>query len=130
MKINRERAMQQASSSVRAQMISDSKRHNINNFDDIKNFEHYFKNWTLLQGEHGPEYGSNNSKIYISVYHFLEYQGKDPHEYDTFNIGGYFYKICGNDYKICQYKEFEELIHKYDFDLLLTNFDDFEKFKK
>ena len=128
--ISRERAMQQAPSSVKAEMINDYNRPNINTFDDVMNFKHYFKNWTILQGEHGPEVGIDNSKIYISVYHFLEYQGKDPHKYDTFNIGGYFYKICGNDYKVCKYKEFEELIHKYDFNLLLKNFHEFEKFKK
>ena len=126
--ISRERAMQQAPISLRNQLLNEDERPNFNTQEDILNFDYYFKNWTLIEGENGPE--PLNSKIYISVYHFLEYQGRDPHQYNTFKIGGHFYSECGNDYLTCRYKEFSELIHKYDFDLLLTNFHEFENFKK
>lgn len=96
-------------------------------FQKIMNFPNYFSAGEIEYGIHGPEI--ENGKLYISVYHFLEFHLLNPRCYNTFSIGNEFSKLTSN-YKTCKYKSQNFTIGKYDWVLLKNNWVIFERYKK
>lgn len=125
-KISKDRLLSQMDSKTKAEFLRKDNRPNKGEKSDILNFKHYFSGFTLIEGKHGPEESEN--KIYISVYHFLEYEGFDPHDYNTESIGRYLCTLT-NDYKQCLYKDFPYEINKYDFNFLISNQKVFKDYK-
>ena len=107
-----DRALKQVSGNEKSEMLKVSNRPNKEQPNDILNFEHYFDGYTLTEGFHGPEL--DNSIVYISVYHFMEYQGIVPASYDTEGIGLHLSTIK-TAIKFCRYKELPYKINKYDY---------------
>ncbi len=96
-------------------------------FQKIMDFPNYYSAGEIEYGIHGPEI--ENGKLYISVYHFLEFHLLNPRNYNTFSIGNEFSKLS-NDYKTCKYKSQNFTIGKYDWELLKNNWAIFERYKK
>lgn len=69
-----------------------------------------------------------DGKVYISVYHFLQYEGLDPEKYDTERIGLYLYVEVTKDVIVCHYENYEKDINKYLYQILVENMKDFEDF--
>jgi hypothetical protein len=93
---------------------------------NILNFELYFKGKKIEYGVDGPEL--KEGKIYISVYHFLEFNGIDPHAYDVFTIGNYFTRLT-SDFLTVKYQNDDFKINKYHFNFLKLNKKSMEQFK-
>jgi hypothetical protein len=95
------------------------KRPNHGQKNDILNFKGYFSKYTIEWGFHGPEEGADG-KIYLSVFHYLQYIGEDPFRYNTNSIG---LNLMGPGIGTiqCKYKEQTFVINKFDFDLLESN---------
>ena len=94
--------------------------------ENILNFKMYFKGKTLEYGENGPEL--KEGKIYISVYHFLEFNGINPHNYDVFAMGNYLARLT-SDYCIVKYVSDDFKINKYHYDFIRLNNNILEQFK-
>ena len=93
----------------------------------ILNFENYYSAGTMDYGIDGPEL--TDGTVYISVYHFLEFMGEKPWDYDTFKMGQAFYGIT-SDRKKCKYLSQNFEIGKYSFELIEERMDIVEQFKK
>ena len=98
-----------------------------NKIQDILNYSGYYSAGYIEYGIHGPELVDGT--IYISVYHYLEFKGRKPWEYNTFKMGQAFYGIT-TDYKKCKYTTQEFDIGKYSFELLESKDDLVEEYKK
>ena len=98
-----------------------------NKIQDILNYGGYYSAGDIEYGIHGPDLVDGT--IYISVYHFLQFSGKDPRNYDTFKMGKEFTGIT-SDYKKCKYVRQNFEIGKYSFELLEKNMKLVEQFKK
>jgi hypothetical protein len=96
-------------------------------FDSILNFSNYYSKGEMEYGIDGPEIYED--KLYISIYHYLEYINENPHNYDTFNLGLYLFTKSATILK-CKYKAQNIEIDKYDLELLKTESDNFKKYKK
>lgn len=125
-KIPIDRVLGQVDSKTRADYLKNVDRPNKGTQNDILGFKNYFSGFTLIEGDHGPE--KHGSKTYISVYHFMEYEGINPHDFDTLKIGGHLSTIT-TDYKSCKYKEFPHKINKYDYSFLCKHQSVFPSFK-
>lgn len=97
-------------------------------FDEVLNFKRYYSAGAIEQGIHGPEV--SNNKLYISIYHYLEYLGLTPRNYNTLALGNYLTSISANDYKTCKYKTQSFYIKKFNLDLLIGKESVFEDYKK
>lgn len=126
-KISKERLLNQMNAEKRADYFSKQQRPNKGTVDDILKFKHYFNKFEPKKGTiNGPEV--KKSKVYISVYHFLEYEGLNPKLYDTDNIGLYFYNNITKDTIPCFYVDYSKKIDKYEYKVLKENFEIFEKY--
>lgn len=94
--------------------------------ENILNFKLYFKGKKVEYGENGPEL--KEGKIYISVYHFLEFNGINPHNYDVFSMGNYLSSLT-SDYCIVKYVMDDFKINKYPYDFIRRNNNILEQFK-
>lgn len=97
------------------------------NFSAILNYSNYYSDGPMDFGIDGPEI--DNQKLYISIYHFLQYIGEDPHNYDTYSLGNYLTKKS-LDYKTCKYMCQSFNINKFNFELLIIEKNNFLSFKK
>lgn len=93
----------------------------------ILNYGRYYSAGQMDYGVDGPEL--INGTVYISVYHFLEFMGEKPWEYDTFKMGQAFYGIS-RDFKKCKYLSQDFEIGKYDFEFLEERNELVNQFKK
>jgi hypothetical protein len=107
--------------------INKLNRPNKDSTNDILNFKHYYNGLTIETGKNGPEL--NNDKVYISIYHFMEYNGINPNNFDTFEIGNRLERRT-NDYTICKYEEHDYKINKYEYSFIETNQNIFNDFRK
>lgn len=115
------RLVAQLDSKRRAEYIKNIARPNKGKNEDILNFQFYFNKYTTKKGSiNGPELLNNS--VYISVYHFLEYEGYDPNEYDTFAIGLDMF-IMSQDIIPCFYEDYPKTdkINKYKYEFLINN---------
>lgn len=129
LKLPIDRFLKQADSKTRAEHINNQDRPFKGTNDDILNFKQYFEGYTPKEGTiNGPEL--KNSKVYISIYHFLEYEGSDPNSYDTEKIGLHFYNNITQDTIPCYYEDYSKKIDKYEYSVLKNNFSVFEKYLK
>ena len=110
----------------RAEQLRNASRPNKGLVEDIVNFEHYFSGKKLEHGRHGPEV--HGGKAYISVYHFLEYEGINPREYDTLAIGGRLSELT-HDFYECKYVNDHYTINKYEYNFLKEKQETFKNFK-
>lgn len=122
MKYSRERLQAQSRFN-----ITMSENHGTN--EDINSFKGYFTNYTLEYGKHGPEFSNDGKNIYLSVYHFLQYEGKDPSQYKTKECGGAL-SALSTDVIPCKYKEFDYDFNKYQYQFLIEKMDLIETFKR
>lgn len=113
--------------SQKTAFIKGMRRPSFEETDDILNFTGYFSGHTLEYGTHGPE--AKNEKTYISVYHFMEYNGIDPTKYDTIAIGGHLSTI-NDDHIECKYKEQSFTINKYNYFFIKENQEVFKTYLK
>lgn len=104
------------------------KRTNHGQVDYILNFDGYFSKYTIEWGIHGPEIGADG-KVYISVFHYLEYIGEDPFKYNTKGLG---LNLMGPGIATiqCKYKEQHFVINKFDFEYLESNIQKIKEYKK
>ncbi len=86
---------------------------------EILNYQRYFKACEIELGIHGPEI--YNDKLYISIYHYLEYKGEFPKSYNTFDLVAALTSVSNGDYKICKYKCQSFKIHKFTLEILQAN---------
>ena len=98
----------------------------MSNFESILNFSNYYKKCDIESGIHGPEV--HEDKLYISIYHYLQYLNEDPHNYDTLNLGLYLFSKSATLRK-CKYECQNFEIDKYNLELLQTERNNFEKYK-
>lgn len=96
-------------------------------FNSILNFKGYYSAGKIDKGNHGPEI--DNEKLYISIYHYLQYIGEDPHDYYTDKLGNYL-TTKSSDYKECKYETQSYDINKFNIDLLKSERNNFDKYKK
>jgi hypothetical protein len=126
-KISKDRLLSQIDSKTRAEYLKNEIRSNKCEPVDILNFKHYFSGFKLIEGIHGPE--EVNSKIYLSVFHFMEYDGINPHDFDTISIGGHLSTLT-SDYQFCVYSDFPHKINKYEYNFLIKNKSVFSNYQK
>jgi hypothetical protein len=107
-------------------LINKLNRPNFGEINDILNFEYYFSKHFIEWDIHGPEL--ENNKVYLSIFHFMEYNGINPLKYDTISIGGYLSTIT-QDFKICKYISQSYDVNKYDFEFRSQNKSCFENYK-
>lgn len=96
----------------------------------ILNFDDYYKGKKIIVGKNGPE--KINTKVFISIYHFLEVNGKDPKNFDVLAAGADLTSVCRSykeNYEICEYEGDGYEIHKYEYFFIIKNFSIIEKFK-
>ena len=117
----------QSSGAEKIRLLNDANRPYFEELSDIVNFPHYFSNLKIEYGIHRPEL--KNNKIYISVYHFMEYNSILPQNYDTIAIGGFFSNLT-NDFTKCKYYNQDFEINKYDYNFIKENKELFTKFIK
>lgn len=86
----------------------------------------YFAAGRIKEGIHGPE--KSNGKVYISIYHYLDFIGEDPRDYDTFNLGRALTDLSNGDYRSCKYDSQTFRINKFTLQTLQEHegiFDDY-----
>ncbi len=124
-----ERLIMQADAAKRAEYVRNLIRPLKDTHEDILNFKMYFKSYNPLPGIiNGPE--EKGGKIYISIYHFMEYNGINPELYYTLNIGLYFYENITKDVISCFYTNYPHKIDKYDYEIIKRNQHIFKNFLK
>lgn len=106
----------------------DSNRPNKGTIDDIINFPNYLDKYTPCKGSvNGPEL--YNEKVYLSIYHFLEYEELKPSDYRKSELGLYL-KSLTDDVIPCFYEDYDDKIYKYPYEFLKENESKFLNFKK
>jgi len=98
-------------------------------FDEILIYQNYYSpgSTEMEYGLHGPE--MKNGKLYISIYHYLEFTGDSPWKYNTFKLGGYL-STCSNDYLKCKYKNQSFEISKFNIEIIKKEKLNFKNFIK
>lgn len=98
-------------------------------FQGILNYSNYFKagDGRMDVGKHGPEIF--NGKLYMSIFHYLEYVNKGPRNYDTFSLGRHLTEKSIH-YLTCKYSAQSFSINKFELDLLKQEEINFSRFKK
>lgn len=124
--ISKDSLLQYLSPSRKAEELAKMSRPNKGTVSDIMNFEHYYSGKQLIQGKHGPEL--HDGKAYLSVYHFMEYEGIDPQGYDTRAIGGRLSELT-HDFYQCEYKGDGYTVNKYEYSFLKEKQETFKNFK-
>ncbi len=123
------RLMMQADAAKRAEYVRNLIRPLKDTKGDILSFDMYFDKYTTLPGIiNRPE--EKDGKIYISIYHFMEYNGINPELYYTLNIGLYFYENITKDVISCFYTNYPHKIDKYDYEIIKRNQHIFKNFLK
>ena len=95
--------------------------------ENVFNYKSYYDAGEIDYGKHGPEL--INGQLYVSVYHFLEFNGYKPNQYNTNALG----KLLSNnnsDITICKYKAHDFEIRKYNYQFLKEKEIEFEVFKR
>ncbi len=99
--------------------------------------EDYSNGDKIKLGTHGPEL--KNGKLYISIYHYLEYVCKEPNEYKTIELGGYLTEQSimtlsklNPQYISCEYYNYHHKINKFELEFLRKKekSEIFEKYRK
>jgi hypothetical protein len=104
------------------------KTNNMNTeFNEITSKKNYFSAGAIEYGIHGPEI--EEGKLYISIYHYLEFLNLNPRDYNTFKLGNYLTNISSN-YKECKYENQTYTINKFDLELLKKEREAFEDYLK
>jgi hypothetical protein len=124
---SRKKLINLAKGEQRARLIQGMDRPSFESNNDILDFEHYFSKHTLISGIHGPQ--EHNGKVYISIYHFMEYNGIVPTLYDTIAIGGCLSDLT-TDYKVCRYKEHSFNINKCEYHFIKEHKHIFKQYLK
>jgi hypothetical protein len=96
-------------------------------FKLIMNFSNYYSAGEIEYGIDGPEI--NGDKLYISIYHYLEFIGENPRNYDTLKLGEYL-TSKSFDYKVCKYKSQHFDINKFNLELLKEERSNFSNYRK
>ena len=78
-------------------------------------------------GTHGPELHEN--EVYISIYHYLEFIGLNPHNYDTFKLGHTLTIMSSSGYLDCKYSCQGFTINKFRLELLQKNHHIFDSYR-
>lgn len=94
---------------------------------EILNYSRYYSAGEMDYGIDGPEL--ENGVVYISVYHYLQFTGRSPRDYDSFDMGLAFTSIT-NDYKKCKYARQNFEIGKYSFELFEERNELVEQYKR
>ena len=95
----------------------------------IKNamdFPNYFNAGEIDYGVHGPEL--INGQLYMSIYHYLEFNAYSPRSFNTNALGKYL-STNNSDISICKYKAHDFEIRKYNYHFLKSKESEFEVFK-
>lgn len=96
-------------------------------FKLIMNHPNYYSAGEIEYGIDGPEIYED--KLYISIYHYLEFIGENPRNYNSLKLGEYL-TLKSNDYKVCKYKSQHFDINKFNLELLKEERSNFNKYKK
>jgi hypothetical protein len=98
--------------------------------DEIMNFNNYFKacDGEMDFGKHGPEI--IDGKIYISIFHYLEFKQMNPRNFDTFNLGKWLTEQSISKIIKCKYSCQSFDINKFDVEMLFELEDQFINFRK
>lgn len=96
-------------------------------YNSVISFGNYFKAGEIEYGIHGPE--MNGDKLYLSVWHYLEYIGQNTILYDTLQLGRYLTQKSSS-YLKCKYQSQNFEINKFDFELLKLEQSNFVKYLK
>lgn len=91
---------------------------------NIMNFSGYFSAGAIEYGTDGPE--EENGEIYLSTYHYLQFKGENPRNYDSFKTGAALIKKA-REIKKCKYKSQNFEIKKFSFELLEAEKNNFIK---
>ena len=92
---------------------------------EILNYNGYFSAGDVEYGINGPELV--DGKIYMSIYHYLEFIRENPRRFNTLKIG-LILAETNDDIKKCKYIKHKFEIKKYSFELLEENIGLFELF--
>lgn len=96
-------------------------------YQDIMNYPHYFSAGEMEYGIDGPEI--NDGKLYLSIYHYLQYTRLKPSNYNTIPLGKYL-----TDKSLfspeCKYLSQPFSINKFDIELIESELGEFDRFMK
>lgn len=100
-----------------------------NEHSRILNYPNYFMagNGQMDFGIHGPEV--IEGKLFISIYHYLEYIDISPRKYDTFSLGRYL-TSRSSKYLKCKYGSQNFEINKFELELLKEETGEFDNFRR
>lgn len=99
-------------------------RPNKGKVDDIMNYKPYTMSQKAINGTfNGPELSENKQKVYLSVFHYLEYENIDPHLYETIDIGRRLSDMTFDTkcYKVDYEKYGYDKVNKYEYNFLKKN---------
>ena len=96
--------------------------------DRILNYRNYFKSCDIEYGAHGPEV--HNGEVYISLYHYMQFNDINPRGYDTFKLGSALTRNRAGDMLECKYECQGFKIIKYPFSYIQENENMFEDYTK
>lgn len=99
----------------------------MSDFESIKNYSNYYSACDIEHGIHGPE--EIEGKLFISIYHYLQYINENPQNYDTFTLGNYL-TSKSITYTKCKYVCQNYEINKFNSELLKIERNNFDKYKK
>lgn len=94
---------------------------------NILNYSYYFSAGEMEFGIDGPEL--INDKVYISIYHYLQYSKLKPAKYNTFSLGNYL-TSKSSYYAECKYKSQSFSINKFDLELIESELHAFDNYLK
>ena len=95
--------------------------------NNILNFPNYFRAGSIEYGIHGPE--DKDGKVYLSVFHYLEFKGLNPRNYETFKLGQSLSSLT-SDSIACKYSNQNFRILKYPFSFIESKSDLVASFRK
>jgi hypothetical protein len=95
--------------------------------NSILNYPNYYSAGSIEYGKHGPE--EKDGEIYLSVFHYLEFNRLNPRDYNTFKLGQALASLT-SDSTACKYSNQSFQILKYPYSFIQSNDDLVESFKK
>jgi hypothetical protein len=118
----------------RRSIMPHSKENDLKPLDDVihddlinkvMSYSSYYSAGGIENGIHGPEMYNDN--LYISIYHYLQFKGRNPNSYDTFKLGGVLSRN-NPDYRECKYKGQSFSIKKFNLKTIFENENLIEQF--
>jgi hypothetical protein len=101
---------------------------NEDKIERILNYGRYYKSCDIELGVHGPE--MHNSEVYISLFHYMQFNNINARDYDTYNLGNALNRNRAGDMLECKYECQNFKITKYPFSYIQENEVMFEDYTK